>query len=219
MKKILYLIVVFIIIFVIYYKNIDKTINYLSIGDYLSYGINNKNKKENSFSDNIYKYLSKNNKVDYKKYVSKNDYRVVDLINDINDNKEIKIKNKKYTIKNLLIKADIVILSIGMNDIYYQRNITNKYNYVDELLLDIDKLFNILRKNCKEKIYILNYYNVINNREIIDYTNNKLNALAQKYNIKVIDISNMDKYLVNNIYPTNEGYNYIYKQVKLILQK
>lgn len=219
MKKILYLIVVFIIIFVIYYKNIDKTINYLSIGDYLSYGINNKNKKENSFSDNIYKYLSKNNKVDYKKYVSKNDYRVVDLINDINDNKEIKIKNKKYTIKNLLIKADIVVLSIGMNDMYYQKNITNKYDYVDELLLDIDTLFNLLRKNCKEEIYILNYYNVINNREIIDYTNNKLNTLAQKYNIKVIDISNMDKYLVNNIYPTNEGYNYIYNKVKIVLQK
>lgn len=219
MKKILYLVIIFVIVFIIYYKNIDKTINYLSIGDYLSCGVNNKNKIENSFSDNINKYLSSNKKVDYKKYVSKVDYRVVDLINDINNNKQIKINNKKYSIKNLLIKADIVVLSIGMNDIYYQRNITNKYNYVDELLFDIDNLLSLLRKNCKEKIYMLNYYNVIDNKEVIDYTNNKLNDIASNYNVKIIDISNLDKYLVNNIYPTNEGYNYIYNQTKSVLQK
>lgn len=219
MKKILYLALLFSIVFLIYYKNIDKTTNYLVIGDYLSYGINNNNKVENPFSDRINEYLSRNKKIDYKKYVRKDDYRVVDLYNDIINNKKITIKNKKYTIKQLLIKADIVILSIGMNDMYYQKNITDKYKYVDELLEDLDKLFELVRKNCKEEIYILNYYNVINNENVVNYSNRKLSSLADKYKLKVIDISNLNKYLTNNIYPTNSGYNYIYKQVKQVLQK
>ena len=101
---------------------------------------------------------------------------------------------------------------------YYQKNITDKYKYVDELLEDLDKLFKIIRKNCKEEIYVLNYYNVINNEKVVNYSNRKLSSLATKYKIKVVDISDLDKYLTDNIYPTTSGYNYVYKQIKGVLQ-
>jgi len=222
MKKIILFIFLGIIVFLIYYFNVDKDITYLSIGDYLSYGVNNYNELDNNYNDPLTKYLSTDRKAKYYNYSFSNDYRVVDLIRDINYNNKIKINGKDYTVNNLLIKADIIILSIGMNDIYYQNNLLeNKmYDYMDGVLEDLDKLFGIMRKYSKEKIYVFNYYNVIDNKQVINYVNKNLNSISSKYNIKVIDISDLDKYITDeNIYPTNSGYTYIYNQIILNLQK
>ena len=74
-------------------------------------------------------------------YIEK-DYRTTDLINDIKNNKSINIKNKKQTIKNALIKADLLIYVPSINDINYKLNTTNQkelYNYADEMLEEIKK--------------------------------------------------------------------------------
>ena len=88
MKKIIFTILVFILIFLIYYFNINEKIYYTSMGDYLSYGINNLNKVDNSYSNNIKEYY-KDNLSNYVNYSNIDDYRVMDLINDINYNKTI----------------------------------------------------------------------------------------------------------------------------------
>ena len=87
MKKIIFTILVFVIIFLIYSFNISEKTYYLSLGDYLSYGINNFENVDNSYSNNIKEYYKK--KLDnYVNYSTLDDYRVMDLMNDINYNKE-----------------------------------------------------------------------------------------------------------------------------------
>ena len=210
MKKIIFTVLIFIMIFLIYYFNISEKIYYASIGDYLASGINNFNKVDNSYSNNIKKYL-KNNLSNYVNYSNIDDYRVMDLINDINYNKTIIYNNKEYKLQNILIKANYITLSIGMNDILNKNNIS--YEYVDELLVDIENLFKLIRKYNKEKIDFLSFYSIINNNELIDYTNNKLKKICKKNNINYIDISSLDNYILIGIYPTNDGYSYITNQI------
>ena len=54
MKKIIFSIIVFIIVFLIYYSNITDKVYYFSVGDYLSLGINNLNKIENNCQKGYY---------------------------------------------------------------------------------------------------------------------------------------------------------------------
>ena len=210
MKKIIFTILVFFVIFIIYYFNIDKKIYYASIGDFLAVGVNNFNKIDNNYSNNIKKYYE-NNLSNYVNYSNLDDYRVMDLINDINYNKTIKYNNKDYKLQNILIKANYITLSIGMNDILNKRDIS--YEYIDELLIDIENLFILIRKYNKDRVDYLSFYNIINNNELIDYTNNKLKKICKKNNINYIDISNLNDYILKGIYPTNDGYAYITNQI------
>ena len=93
MKKIILIILMFILVFLIYYLNLDRKVYVLSIGDYV-------------FDDNneIKNYLGKKLE-DNVIYSNDGDYRIIDLINDIKDNKKFNFNNKEYTINNALIKA------------------------------------------------------------------------------------------------------------------
>lgn len=210
MKKIIFTVLVFIMIFLIYYFNINEKIYYASIGDHLANGINNFYNVNNSYSDNIKKHFD-GNLSNYVNYSNIDDYRIMDLINDINYNKTIIYDNKEYKLQNILIKANYITLSIGMNDILNKNNIS--YEYIDELLIDIENLFILVRKYNKDKIDFLSFYNIINNNELIDYTNNKLKKICKKNNINYIDISDLDNYILNGIYPTNDGYTYITNKI------
>lgn len=206
MKKIILSIIVFIIVFLIYYFNISEKTYYISLGDFLSYGINNFEKVDNNYSNNI-KEKYKENLDNYVNYSSIDDYRVMDLINDITYNKTVNFNSKEYKIQNLLIKANLITISIGMNDLIYKKNLS--YDYVDELLDDIEDLFELIRKYNKDEIYFLSFYNIINDQELIDYSNNKLKNICGENKIKYVDISNLNNYVIKGIYPTNDGYSYI----------
>ena len=206
MKKIIFTIIVITITFLIYSLNINHKVYYLSIGDFLSYGINNKNMVDNNYSNNI-KNKYKDNLENYVNYSSIDDYRVMDLINDINYNKTIIYNNREYKLQNLLIKANLITISIGMNDLIYKKNLD--YDYVDNLIKDIDCLFEIIRKYNKDNIYYLGFYNIIDDKEMIDYINEKLERICINHKIKFINIDELDKYIIKGIYPTNDGYKYI----------
>lgn len=179
MKKIILIILMFILVFLIYYLNLDRKVYVLSIGDYV-------------FDDNneIKNYLGKKLE-DNVIYSNDGDYRIIDLINDIKDNKKFNFNNKEYTINNALIKADVIFISIGMNDLRFNK-VNNNYDYVDEVLKDLDALFNLIRKYSKEKIYIFNYYNL--GDELTSYINSRLDKIVDRYNISVIDTSD-DNYI------------------------
>ncbi|MBQ9071954.1 MAG: SGNH/GDSL hydrolase family protein [Bacilli bacterium] len=210
MKKIILTVIVFLIVFLIYSFNVSEKIYYVSIGDYLSYGINNFDRVDNNYSSNI-KEKYKNNLDNYVNYSSIDDYRVMDLVNDINYNKTLTFNNKEYKLQNLLIKANLLTISIGMNDLIYKKNIT--YDYIDQLLSDIDGLLSLIRKYNKDEIYFLSFYDIINNKEFIEYSNDKLKDICNKNNIKFVDISNLDNYILKGIYPSNDGYTYITEQI------
>ncbi|MBQ2947030.1 MAG: hypothetical protein IJE04_04180 [Bacilli bacterium] len=213
MKKIIFTVLVFLITFLIYFFNRSEKIYYLSLGDYLSYGINNFNTVNNSYSNNIKEHY-KENLDNYVNYSTYDDYRVMDLINDINYNKVVEYDKKEYKLQNVLIKANLITISIGMNDLIYKSKFeTNLYEYTDDLINDIEKLLGLVRKYNKDAIYLLGFYNVINNDSLIDYANKRLEIICKKNKIKFVNIEELTNYIVSGVYPTNDGYKYITNKI------
>ena len=83
LKGLLILLLISFIIFIIYRFNIDNKIYYINITD-----------SDITYNKEIKNYLNKNKKLE--KYINYKDlnYRITDLINEINDNKEIRINGK-----------------------------------------------------------------------------------------------------------------------------
>lgn len=220
MKKLIFIIIIVLGIFLIYKFNQDNKIYYLSLSDELN--------TENNYSKYISDYLNTQNKLEK---VIENDYienmRTIDLSNMINNNS--KITNKNVTIQNALIKADLVTLSIGNNDIiaklsmYQLYSEEEIYNYLDDFLLDLDNLLLNIRKYCKEKIIFIGYYNIINDNQVDKYYKyliKKVKKITNSYNIVYLDLYeeiNKPKYHSESLYLNNDGYTYIGKEIVKIL--
>lgn len=221
MKKILILGIIILSIFLIYLTTIDKKVYYVSLGDEISLGMTKDGYYEKSYPLYIKEYLEKNNKLEtFIDDYSKQGYRITDLINDINNNKEIEATNK--TIKNVLIKADLVTLSIGTNDILSkisnEENLTKidykrLYKNIEEIVNDLDKLLKIIREYCKEDIILIGTNIKTENenlREIINYANEKFDEVSKKYDIEYIKT---DEIIKEKIYPTIEEYKRLSEQI------
>lgn len=220
-----------IILVAIFFLTRDKKIYYLSLGDSLAAGQTPYNTIDKSYGDYVSEYLKDKGVLEfYTKDFAKSGYRSIDLLNDLEENKEIKVNGKKITIKHALIKADLVTLSIGSNDLFYKLNVGNEfdlnevddiYKYVDESIKDVDKLLYELKMSCKEQIMVFGFYNPFTNfsdtlanmvEPIIKYANNKMKYLTRKYDITFVDIH--DTFLANDNYlpstlethPNKDGY-------------
>ena len=205
-KIALFFSIVILLVFVIYLTTLDKEISYVAIGDYLTVGVNADKKSDYGYSDYVYEYLKEKHKVsEYITEFSDSTYRTTDLIRDIKDNKKVLINDKERTIKNVLIKADLLTISIGTNDVLSvlsSENTNNDiYDLLDTVLLDIVELFVLLRQYCKEDIILVGYYNPFFANKKYDsafsYMNTKVKYLSDQYNIKYVDIyelyeSNLD---------------------------
>ena len=231
MKKILLILIVFITVFLIYLLNMDNKVYYLSLES-----LNELSDENGDYNESVINYLSMNNKLERAvNGFSKNGYLVNDLIKDINENKKILVDNKKITFKNALIKADLVTLSIGMNEVNNKllsskNNNLKQYNYIDNLLIDIDKLLSLIREYCKEDIFIIGVYYPYKEYQtgIVDlfsYYNERYKELANRYNMKYIDIYNPflenQEYLSSsdNISPSLKGYKYISDQIIITINE
>ena len=224
------------IILFIYSITKDKKIYYLSLGDSLAYGLNAKGVSNGGYSKLLKNYLLDRGKLELfvGNYENKN-YRSIDVLNDIKENKKVKVGKKKITIKNALVKADVITLSIGMNDLFYKLKLSNDiynidelYKYVDDVFVDIEKLFLIIRKITKEDIYIIGFYNPFmsfsdslsdNINPVIEYANSKLDILGSKYNISIINVQEQFKCNSSSlppyyeIHPTDFGYKLIANEI------
>lgn len=187
-KALLVMIISIFLVFLIYLSTIDNKVYYLVLGDYLG------KDKENSYSNIIEKQLKKQEKLEiYVNGFQRDDMRIPDVINQIESNEKILIDGKERTIKNSLIKADFVLLSVGSNDLFYKLDnhpplTEDLYDRVDELIDDTEKLFELLKEYCKEDIFFLGYYNPYESDydELIEYANTKLKKLTRRYEITFI---------------------------------
>ena len=138
---------------------------------------------------NTYNVLLNDNLNNVQKYISyeQDDYRVTDLIRDINDN--IIVNNRK--IQNILIKADIITLMVGNNELNYKiKNIDmmELFEYSNSLFDDLDDLFKLIRKYSKEKIFFIGFYNSDEYyEELYRYLNLRIKDMCSNYNIVYID--------------------------------
>lgn len=195
MKKILFVLVVFLFVFVIYLANMDKKVYYLALGDsYESF---------DNYSFYVKDYLNEKGVLEKSVYdYSNSEDRITDIYNRIISNE----KSSSGTLKNSLIKADLVTLKIKIDDVYEKINDSSYayiYDYVDDLTKDFDKLLSLIRKYSKEDIMFIGY-NYINdsknNRKIISYLNKRYKEVCDKYDIIFINDTSLitrkiDKYL------------------------
>lgn len=198
-KTILVIALVILIVFVIYLTTMDRNIYYLDLnmGNY-------------NYEETIVNFLKDEKKLE--RYVTgyiEKDYRTTDLINDIKNNKSINIKNKKQTIKNALIKADLLIYVPSINDINYKLNTTNQkelYNYADEMLEDMEEAIKLMRQYCKEDIIVIGLEN--SNKKIFNYINEKLGEICYENKI----------YFINPLKLNKNGKKYVEKEIKKIIE-
>lgn len=216
-KAILFLSFVFLFVFVIYLTTLDKKVYYLNLGDEIAIA-------DFNYGEQIKDYIKSKDKLE--KYVSEfveEDARTTDLIRSIEDNKKVFSNGSNIALKNALIKADLVTLSIGSNDIYYKITTSSpreSYEYMDQILVDLEKLFSLMREYCKEDIIMINYYNSYQERfhEIFNYMNDKLEDLGKVYEIQIVDIRDiMIGNTMENRLPNQEEYHLIYEKLKKVI--
>lgn|SRR5574344_233301 len=212
MKKAIFLLLVIISVFLIFLFLQDKKVYYLVLGD----DISDSNEKYN-YSDYLKGYLDNKNKLEVYVNAAKKDYKVTDLTSDINNN--IKINDK--TIKNALIKADILTLSLGYNDVIInlENNDVYKNNeLINKYLLSLNNLFVLLRQYCKENIIFIGNYNIVSTKydSNILYLNNMSKELCDKYNIYYIDITDIKNNTIEPL-PTIEQHHIIFNKIRNIV--
>jgi len=225
MKKIIFILILFLSCYIIYNLTTDSKFYYLTLGDSLSVGVNVYGIKENGYSDYVRDYLQKEDKLKYyDNTFTDTDYRITDLIRMIEYNEVININGKEFSINQLLKKADIITLSVGMNELYYKLNTNNEniYNYMNEILGDMKDLLKHINRFNHKKVFVLGYYNVGVNQEYVNYINTKLKYIVVNQGFEYVDLSNI--FDNNPIYfdkkgsfvPNNEGY---LKISKIIIEK
>ena len=220
MKKIIFIIILFLSCYIIYNLTYDDKFNYLTIGDSLSLGVNSYGVRQYGYSDYVKDYLDRENKLkDFDNTYTNANYRITDLIKVIEYNEVKSVNGKDININQLLKKADIITLSIGMNELYYKlkMNDTNIYNYMNDILDDMQLLLNKVNKFNHKKVFVLGYYNVINCQEEINYINTKLKIMVENEGFEYVDLSNVFDnnpiFFENNgsFIPNNAGYFKIYQ--------
>jgi len=215
MKKIIFILILFLSCYIIYNLTVDSKLSYLSIGDSLSKGVNIYGIKQYGYSDYVKDYLDKNDKLKkYNNVFSDGNYRITDVIKMIEYNEKKNFNGKSISINQSLKNADVVTLSVGMYELYskLENKDENIYNYINELLSDMNNLLFHINKFNYKKVFVLGYYNVGVNQEYINYVNVKLKNIVLNYGFEYIDLSNIfdnnpryfDK--KNSFIPNNEGY-------------
>ena len=202
MKKIILILILFLSIWFIYNNTFDEKINYLVLGNDLSVG-------DNNYSLYVKDYLDKKNIIgNYNTSFVDLDLRITDLINKIKYNESVKINNKTVGINMLLKNADIITISIGMNELYYKLSINNEniYTYMKDMINDLEVLFNLINRYNHKRVFVINYYNIYNyNKDIFDYLNYYLEILCDKEGFEYVDVS---EFLDNNIINYEKSSNF-----------
>lgn len=208
-KKLILLLIVVIPVLLISKTNTKTNINYTSLGDGYSLGIDSYG-EINGYN----KFIKTNKKLTNYANISNKDMSINTLYTDILINKN--------NIKRTLRESKITTLSIGLNDLRYKLSITNNINdyklnkIINDINIDLDRLLKEISKYHRNKIYIIGYYYRDNDDIYLVKGIKKLNNLYKnKQNIIYIyDKSiqnNNKKYLINpnNLYLNSEGYKLI----------
>lgn len=234
MKKFLTIIIVLLAVFLIYLGFKDDKIYYLSLGDSLANGLNAYKSKDYGYADYVKDYLNKEGTLEvYVDGLVDNNKRATDIIQEINDNVEVNVGGKTKTLQNALIKADLVTISLGMNDLLNNLDFNNDfsindlYSKLEQVSQDFTDLFDLMRKYCKEDIIFIGFYDPTFNPELnqfFEYANNKIKSIAYSYDIDYIDtyidFRNSNYFSsTSSSFPNKEGYKLISDKIIALIEE
>lgn len=231
MKKIIALFLICIITFFIYQCS-RPGLNLVSIGDTLAVGTNAYQNTKFGYSDFVKSYLEENNQLSsYNKSFAKSNYHSPDLLRDLKNNKTKKIDGRNVSLQNLIHDSDILLISIGVNELFSKLNIEETgskdhlYEHIDQIMNDIDDLYEEISKYARNQVIVIGFYNPKTSQRnneltpVINYANKELKKIAKHHNFDFIDIYHLFKNNPNflsspdNIYPGSEGYRAIAKLI------
>lgn len=230
MKKIIIMFICLISIFLIFIFSKDKKINYLSIGDTLTRGINSYNIVGYGYNDYVKNYLNRNNLL---RTFNNNYYNnsIIGFEEDVKNNKTIIVNDKEYYLKKLLRESDLLVISLGMDELshYFNDDIDYVYQQYDKMLLNLEDLINIVVSYAKNKILFIGYYNPTKNYnsdidELFYYIDSSLIKMLNKYNVDYISLYEKVKssnYLdnFNNYHLNSKGYLMIANEIINYIEK
>ncbi len=216
--KLLFLIFIIVSVFFIYKKTKDSKYTILSLGDNLSLGIDSYGIKGPSYIDFYKNYiLKKKEKVIKNDQYSKKDLTIHALLQDLKENNNL---------KKDLSSANILILTVGYNDLIYKINLNENINSdilkkeVQEIQKDYLNLLKEIRKYYKNKIVVIGYFASNKTDYYINTGIKELNKTLQSAkNITYIDTYDLlkpkRKYFSNknSYYPNLQGYLRISKKI------
>lgn len=214
-KTVLVFCMIFLLVFIIYLTTLDRKVFYLNLGDEMAEG-------DSSYGAQLKEYFTSLSKLErYLDQFNDDDLRITDLIRMIETNQKIEVDGKEQTIKNALIKADLVTLSVGRNDFVYKIDYMSKselYDTADEVLHDMEELFVLLREYCKEDVIVLGIINSNwpSEEEVFTYLNQKLSDLCEEYDLLFYLPEHVE---VIDGHPTPEGEVIIYEGIQQLVDE
>lgn len=214
--KMLFLyILIFISTLLIFKNNNQNNITYLNIGDGYARGLDSYGINRYGYGDYLKDKLKENNELDqYINIFTDNDMTIEKIENYIANNTYCVSKKQKKSFKGYLQEADLLTLSIGINDLKYETSTIENLDSVEinKSLIKVENRFNNLIKEIKKyykyDIYVIGY--PINNLDsyYLSMSIRKYNEfLENNKEIKYISPKILDgKYFINpktNYYNTN----------------
>ena len=214
--------------------------SYLALGDSIARGVSPHGGEMFSYNDYVVEHLRSQNDINtYYRDFAISDLRTSDLINMIEDNYAIRVKDKKITIQQALAKADIITVSVGSYDLYNHLGITNggeriKSNeglnkYFLSMFRDLDNLLKTIKKYTTGRIIVIGFYNpLIDSDEELDsifkFIDDSYETIAEKNNCDYIslneDISKNLEFLPNmdNIHMNYKGHKLVSEKIIELLK-
>ena len=146
MKKLTVLLITILLILLIYNLFCNHKPNYVSISDI-------------SINNNL---INLNKLGKYNSFYSPT---IIDVYQDIKNNKTIKVDGEIYYLKKVLRESDIVVISVGMQELssnFSKFDMNSNYNYFNKMYLNIIELIKEIKRYAYGKIIFVGYCNPTN---------------------------------------------------------
>ncbi len=221
--KLLILIVLSLSVILIYNKTNNHNINYTTIGDSLSLGIDSYGKQDYGYSDYVKDYLIDTNKLNtYSKSYTSKSMMINDIKISLISDQKMTNNNKNDNLKMILRETDILTMSIGIDDLLYkmthlsEKTDDNLNIIIDEIKISFEELIEEIKKVYRGPIYIIGYYNFQNTDLFYKKAISKLNNIYEENSdityISTEEISQNPNIFMSNpnsYYPNYKGYRLI----------
>lgn len=209
----------------IYFHTESEQINVLALGDGISTGMTVYHVEGYDYNEYLTEYLNEQNKLGtYYKYFNEIDETASNLVNKINNN--ITSIDKKIKLKQAIKEADIITISLGMDELNnYAKKNTLGSTKINGFLNKYKEVLEKIRSLNDKKLYIIGLYesNLINETKI-DKINMELEQIAYQFQAKYIEIKDIttqkEFFKANNNYYLNyKGQEYIFNKIKETLEQ
>ena len=223
MKKIIILLLCLLSVFLIFVFSSSPKLNYLAIGDTLTRGINSYDVIGYGYNDYVKNYLKRN---DLLRSFNTDYYNnsIIGFENDIINNKTIIINDQEYYLKKLLRESDLLIISLGMDELayYFNEDVSYVHQEFDKMLVNLEDFIKVVSEYEKNDIVFIGYYNPTKNYtsdidELFYYIEDSLIKMLKKYNVDYISIYEDVKR--GNYLDNNENYHLNTKGYLMIANK